>query len=359
MGPSFSAFGAAWPELMVPALDSSHLGLSLLLQSSACLGSAALAPDLLKPGAALSTHGFARVELVMPVLGKVRLEVLLFALDLTGLGALVALRSPGCSGLLMPAPDPLHPDAFLLARSVGRSGPATSAMMRVRMGSSLLALDPAHPGSTPSAHSFASSGPPMLLKSFSCMGTAFLLCGIGCFAPSLSAPDCAHPDLMTSVRSFSKVEFMMLVPDLLQTGFLLLPRSHTYMEPALPTFGMIRTGSMLLALDLGIPGSLLFARSPTQLGSAMPALDFLHLGPTSPARGSSRPGLLSSTPERARSELALLILDLVHPGFASLPHSLGCLGAAAPVSQCARPGLPFPASDFVLLEFLVLVRSPT
>ncbi|CAJ1422560.1 unnamed protein product [Effrenium voratum] len=130
------------------------------------------------------------------------------------------------------APDFAHLDSSVPPRGFAQPGPAPSV------------LRAAHAGVSSSPRSAWRAGAPLSALGMACLGSC------------TSACDCAQLGLLPSLRSYVRLEALLMVLDWVGAGSALPPRSPCWAEALVPVMARVTVGLPLLVLDslhLGSP----------------------------------------------------------------------------------------------------------
>eukprot|EP00435_Cladocopium_sp_Y103_P074697 s154_g50.t1 len=311
----------------MPVIDTTILGSSLSVHSSACFDFAMLALDLLHLEFSSLVQNSGRVDFAFSVCGKLQSDFLLFLLGFVHVGLPVFVRSFSCSGSLLFASDFAKPESSVFMHSFVRVGfaPLIFGLSRVGFVFFLPLIDTTILGFSALVRSFAYPESAMSVVDFVHMGFIPLIRGLAYLGPFL------------------------LVLDFLRLGFLASSKNYVHLESFLSPFGLARTDLVffLSVIDSTLLGSFLSIRSSVHSGFVSFVLDLLHLGfpllsrqpthldPVVLLSGAQREHpehldlVIDSTcldpllPARSMvcSELALLVLDFLHLGSSLFPHS--------------------------------------
>jgi len=242
----------------LPVIDSTLLGSSMSVHSSACFDFALLALDLLHLELSTLIQNSGRVDLTFPVCGKLLSDFLLFSLGFVHVGLPLFLRSFSCSGSLLLALDFAKAESLLFMRSIVQVGfaPLIFGLSRVGFVFFLPVIDTTILGFVVLLRSFAHPESALSVVDFVHMGFILLVRGLACLGPFL------------------------LVLDFLRLGFLTSMRSSVHLESFLFPFGLACTDLVffLPVTDATWLGSLPSIRSSVQSGLVSFVLDLLHLG---------------------------------------------------------------------------------
>lgn len=242
----------------LPVIDSTLLGSSMSVHSSACFDFALLALDLLHLELSTLIQNSGRVDLTFPVCGKLLSDFLLFSLGFVHVGLPLFLRSFSCSGSLLLALDFAKAESLLFMRSIVQVGfaPLIFGLSRVGFLFFLPVIDTTILGFVVLLRSFAHPESALSVVDFVHMGFILLVRGLACLGP------------------------LLLVLDFLRLGFLTSMRSSVHLESFLFPFGLACTDLVffLPMTDATWLGSLPSIRSSVQSGLVSFVLDLLHLG---------------------------------------------------------------------------------
>ena len=373
-GPAMPTIGLACLDSTQPVFGFAHSELISLPRSTARLGLSVSASDLLHLGSTPSMRGLTCSDPMpscfndlyfprgwagemLPVLAKVRLELLPSASDRTSFGPSLLLRSHSRLGLSLLVFDLLHPEPFIPSRSYARAGLAMPPFQHARSASLSSVLDCAYPGPTAFSRSPTHMG---LLP---------------------SALDHANLGSSLLTQSPGRLDFTSPVLDDNRLGS--PPSPHSLVRPGLATSisGLARLEPPLLILDGVQIGPAASLRSPAHLAFLVPISDLLHPDPSISLRSLAGVGSASPLSSSCRMGLSLLILDrkqagsmlLLH-GFARMEpvllvmdmiafdpspssHSPQRIGLQSPVWGATRMASSPPALDLVHLDFSLSLRD--
>ena len=223
-------YGKACAELSVFMPEMFHAGSVMLVQASACLGSAFFLMGMTWPSALTSLLDCASLDVPTAPHSLARAGFTIAILDCAGADSAVSPRCLNC------------PEAGLLV--VGA----------VRMDLASTILD------------FVSSGSLTFLQSFSRCETA------------ASALDLLHPDLTMSVRSAAHLGPVTSALDFAFFESPVLLRSYTRVDPMLLSGGTARLDLILPASGGMLLGFFLSLRSSFRFGALMFVMDATYLG---------------------------------------------------------------------------------
>ena len=317
------------------------------MRSCCYLGLAAVVLDFLQSGLTPSLQSLSRPGAVVLVCGLACSGLSLPALDPVSFGFVPPVRSPAQSDFAALVPDSLHP---------GSSVPIRSS---IRLGILLLATD------------FLDLGPLTFLRSPSHLGLALSVSGLGCPGFLMLAPDLVHMGSASTARSPARLGTAAPVPDSLHPEVPSSPHSACCSDPTLSAldflhldallplrslgrldlaslaFGNARIGFSLPVLDPALCDSPLLVRSFAYMELAVLVSDYLRLGLILLPRGFMHAGLAALVPGLTRSDFvfSLSVADSARPGLPALLQSLGRMEPSALALDFLHPEtLPLPQS---------------
>ena len=263
----------------------------------------------------------AHFESVVSSRSFLRLDSVLFGLDLAHMGLPPSLQAPAQPDMLMLAPDPLKLGSMMLLQQLACYDPSPFMVEIVRFGFSILVSGAMHLGF------------PLFLRSHGHSGLA------------ASMPKVSQPGLPTSTHSLACAGFALSVLCRAHLGFPLVLRSMSRSGALLSLSGMGRAEPLLPALDFATPASSISLHSFIRAASSVLIPDTAHLGLLLPSRSSSRlsPSVLL---------FDYLALDSMLP-----PQIWSRCSLSLPVYGRARAGLSALATDMASAESSVSVRS--
>ena len=203
--------------------------------------------DLLHLGFSMLLRSAAQLNLPLPVLDPLHLELLLFSRSYVKSDSATSMFGLTRADLVFspPATDAMHSDFPLPTQSSGRLEPVMPA------------LDLLHLGLVSFLHSFTQT-------EFS-----VLLCGLGCSDFVLLLPDLSVPELSLFVRSFARLESSASALMFASLDFSSFLRALAHLDSTLSACRLARLDSPTFALDLALLGFTLFAQSLVRMGLAL------------------------------------------------------------------------------------------
>ncbi len=291
--------------------------------------------DYLRLEPSLSPRSVQCLEPISSVMGRARLEFIMFASDFLRLGLTTSLQSHACSGLFLFVPYTLR---------IGFSPPLQSFSY---VGFALFALDFLHPELSVSARS------PVCL--------AFSVSSLGCAAMDLSLPvsDFLHLGPFLLLRSCGHTGSSLLVLDFTRCGLLPLLQASAHVGLMLPAFGLTCLGSVfsLFVIDVTTLGSFPFVRSSTHLGLPLFALDLLNLDSSFPLQESCHLESAFLVFGTARPDPTSPVLEYMPLGFPLFVRSMSCCDSVMFVPDLLRLEFMLPLQSFSYPEPFLSVMS--
>ena len=239
-----------------------------------------------------------------------RIESAAFVIGLSRIGSVFALS----------VIDNAMTGSFSLMRSAAHLEPVS------------LILDFLHLGSLLSVHQFARVDFATLCFGLVRLGFAF--------APSVIDTTLLGSSVL--IRSFARLDSVVLIPDYENPDFVVLFRSSSQLELALSVSGKATSSSSLSLLDFASTDLSMFLRCPAQLGLSLLALNFVDTDSSTSLRQLAclDLGVLIFGLSRAGFVFSLLVVDRTNFEPSMSPRNYAHLGSVAPALDLLHLGPP-------------------
>lgn len=243
-----------------------------------------------------------------------------------------------CSELLIPVSDTELLEFLMFVQSFARSDLA------------LFVFDLSTPGLLPSSHSrgrfesslpmltVASLGPPLLIFDNNPPGSLLSVHSTSRLDFVLSVPDVGHLDSSVSLRSFACLGLAFLLCDFASLGFSVFLQASTQPASLLLVCGKLQPGSSISAFHEGLLGSSSSLQSLSRADSPSSVLNSAEPDFSTSLQQHAWHGLLPFACGMSCSEFLALILDLLHSDFPLPPRALAKFGSSILVVDLTATG---------------------